>query len=376
MTRHPLAAALALAVVTAISPASRAQDEILFFNRKTQKEERLKAVVLEEAPGKISYRVGSGDPEEIAATDVVEIDYQAPKTINNVDYRDPFGKERRAALEKDPAKRKETLQQALAGYRAILPKLEGSKAHRRNAHFHIAQVLARLAEDDPSQLDAALEAATRFKKEHGDGWQLVRAVKLLVRLQEQKGDAAGAVASYEEAAANEALPPEVRHEFGLLAVRHLLRKGQHEAASKKARALQADVPKDDPLAPRVEVYVAACDTAAGRLDGVEKRLKAVLEGGAGGDVKGLARNTLGDYYRAKGQAEDAFWQYLWVDVYYNQDREELARALYHLAKLYAEVRKDALRSRECLERLCDEKEFGGLEYHKRALAERPAEGGS
>ncbi len=103
---------------------------------------------------------------------------------------------------------------------------------------------------------------------------------------------------------------------------------------------------------------------------MEKDLKAVLDSNADNDVKALARNTLGDYFRARGEGDKAFWEYIWVDVHYNQDREELSKALYYLAKLFADVRKDSTRSKECLERLCDEKQFGGLEYHKKAVAEK------
>ena len=127
---------------------------------------------------------------------------------------------------------------------------------------------------------------------------------------------------------------------------------------------------NDPQALKLKVYLAACDIAARKYDGVEKDLKTVIESGADSDVKALARNTLGDYYRAKGDDEKAFWEYLWVDVHYNQDREELSRALYNLSKLFVEVRQDKVRAKECLDRLCDEKQFGGLEYHRKAVAEK------
>ena len=85
--------------------------------------------------------------------------------------------------------------------------------------------------------------------------------------------------------------------------------------------------------------------------------------------------TPADYYRAQGQPDKAFWEYLWVEVHYNQDREEVSKALYYLSKLFAAVRKDPVRAKECLERLSDEKQFGGLEYHRKALAEKSAGGG-
>ena len=57
---------------------------------------------------------------------------------------------------------------------------------------------------------------------------------------------------------------------------------------------------------------------------------------------------------------------------YNQDREEHARALYNLWKLFESVRADAQRSKECLKRLKD-KSLAGTEYQDRAIKE--TEGG-
>ena len=180
--------------------------------------------------------------------------------------------------------------------------------------------------------------------------------------------------AYAELADNESVPKEVRQEFGLLAARNLIRKNKHAEAAAKLKAVKEGMAPNDPQMLKLKVYLAACDIAARKYDGVDKALNAVLESGADSDVKALARNTLGDYYRAKGEGEKAFWEYLWVDVHYNQDREELSRALYNLSKLFAEVRQDRVRAKECLDRLCDEKQFGGLEYHRKALAEKSGGG--
>jgi hypothetical protein len=87
-------------------------------------------------------------------------------------------------------------------------------------------------------------------------------------------------------------------------------------------------------------------------------------------IKALAANTLGDYYRETGKQEDAFWQYLWVDIVYNQDKHEQAKALYHLSKLFDHVKGDAARAVACRERLLKDKEFSGLEYQKLAAKEK------
>jgi hypothetical protein len=85
-------------------------------------------------------------------------------------------------------------------------------------------------------------------------------------------------------------------------------------------------------------------------------------------VRAAAHNLLGDYYLAKGQPEPAFWEYLYVDTLYTQDRDEHAKALYHLSTLFDKVKRDPARAKQCSERLKD-KQFAGTLYQRRAAGE-------
>ena len=85
-------------------------------------------------------------------------------------------------------------------------------------------------------------------------------------------------------------------------------------------------------------------------------------------LKALAYNALGDYYLKSKQPDEAFWHYLRVDAVYTQDREEHARALYNLWKLFESVRGDAQRSNESLEKL-EDKSLAGTDYAARAEKE-------
>jgi hypothetical protein len=379
MKRLLIAVALLGSFAALYVPAARAQDVIHYFDRKTQKNETAKGLVTEESPATVTFKpTGGGKALVIPSPDITEIEYRYVENDKflNLDWTRPTNALSRAKKATKPADRKKDLDSALDAFRDLLPKLGDNKSWNRHVHFGIAEALALRADDDPKQLDPAIEALKKFKADYGDGWQLVKATKVLVRLLEQKGDEEGAQAAYAELVDNEAAPKEVRQEFGMLAVRYLLRKDKPAEAAAKARAIQQGMAADDPQAIKLKVYLAACDIGAGKFGAVEKELKGVIESGVDSDVKALARNTLGDYYRAQGQGDKAFWEYLWVDVHYNQDREELSRALYHLWKLFADVRKDPVRAKECLERLCDEKQFGGLEYHRKALAEKSAAGGN
>jgi hypothetical protein len=358
-------------------PAARAQDQVHYFDRKTQENKVGKGTIIEESPAGVTFKPsGGGKNVFVAALDITEVDYKVADNdkFGSLEWNGANNALRRARTAGDVATRKKNAESALEQFGKLAPLVVDNKRLARQVQFGLAEALTLQAEDDPKQADAAVAALRTFRKEQGDGWQMVKATKLLVRLLEQKGDEAGVQSVYTETADNAAAPPQVRQEFGLLAVRYLLRKGKPAEAAVKARTVQQGLAADDPRAAKLKVYLAACDIAASKFDGAEKDLRAVIAGAADNDVKALARNTLGDLYRAQGQGDKAFWEYLWVDVHYNQDREELSRALYNLSKLFADVRKDPVRAKECLERLCDEKQFGGLDYHRKALAEKAASG--
>ena len=59
-----------------------------------------------------------------------------------------------------------------------------------------------------------------------------------------------------------------------------------------------------------------------------------------------------------------------MDVVYNEDKHEHAKALYYLSKLFVEVKNDPVRAQECRDRLLG-KEFLGQEFQMLAAKEKP-----
>ena len=58
-------------------------------------------------------------------------------------------------------------------------------------------------------------------------------------------------------------------------------------------------------------------------------------------LKALVYNTLGDCFNVKGLKKDAMWAYLWVDVVYNQDKIEHAKAVERLSRVFKDLNDDA-----------------------------------
>ena len=96
---------------------------------------------------------------------------------------------------------------------------------------------------------------------------------------------------------------------------------------------------DDPQRPEVEINLVESQLGQSKMDQVEELIKSALTATSDVGLKARALNYLGDYYQLKGQAEDALWQYLRVELY-NQNVDERAKALYQLSKLFVSVLND------------------------------------
>lgn len=358
--------------------AVRAQDTIEYYDRAKKAEAKATGAIQQETPAHVSYKVG-GKTEKIAATDIRDITYKIPVTLSR-EYRIPLtadARARQAAGENKDAERKKFFADAVSEYPGIIDKINKTGGAEltfaaRYLEYKMCTLLAWQADDDETQVEQAIKALNEFKDKHPGGWEIVPAMKTLARLQqEKKGDVVAAQKTFEELARVPGIPVEVKQECDLLVVKALIDDKKHAQAESKLKELARALPPADPQALRVQVYLADCQAVAGHGAEAEKQLDDIINKTTDPDVKALAYNTLGDCLERRGTAdakEAAFWKYLWVDAVYNGDKAEQARALYHLSKLFVEVRRDDARASQCRERLKD-KLFAGLEYQRRALKE-------
>ena len=141
-------------------------------------------------------------------------------------------------------------------------------------------------------------------------------------------------------------------------------------AEKKLKEVEAGLSADDPQRTFVDAYLIQSRIAQkGNLDGVDKKLQEILRTSKNNNLLALAHNSLGDYYRTKGDLDQAFWEYCKVDLLYNGDREEHAKSLYYLSKLYDRPRNNLGRAEETLTRLKSSL-FDGTLYQRQAMAEK------
>jgi lipopolysaccharide biosynthesis regulator YciM len=206
---------------------------------------------------------------------------------------------------------------------------------------------------------------TAFKTDHGKTWETVLCLVMLAQVLEEKGDPEAAVRAYRELAALPGLPADLKRDGAVQEGKLLLRAGKFADAEKKFQDLLASVSAQDAQWAALHVLLTQSQIGQDKLDKAEEHLRTALHAGDDPTVKAMAFNTLGDYCLKKGNPEYAFWNYLKVDTLYGQDREEQARALYHLSKLFESVKKDPLRGQQCMERL---KQLEGTEHQRKAAA--------
>jgi hypothetical protein len=336
--------------------------EITYLLRGRKGPESNRVTIVAESPAGISYRL-SGRIEKLAFPDIVDITYYPPSTVARQDIRRGQRFEDEVNKTTDPLARRDAIQQTIDSYRKLVPQLDEWRFAQRHAAFKAAYWTVRFAEVDPSQRDAALSALSAFLKEYGDGWQAVPASRSLAAFQIAGGDFAVAQKTYSNLASKNDLPREDRLGYEIRAARVMLDNGKYEESQKQLQAIKSRLlPEDDAARLKVDIYLIGCQGGLGHLDEATKQLQTILEGETALPLKALACSTLADCLRRAGQAENAFWRYLMVDMLYNQDPEEHARALYHLTRLFEQFKKDSARAQECRERLLHEKEFDGTVF--------------
>jgi TolA-binding protein len=302
--------------------------------------------------------------EKISALDIVDVTYEVtPLSERLSTYRPAIKAERDAAEPGQEDQRKAHLKDAATKYETMLKKLApGQESAARHLQFKIAFLAGLLAQENGGPADLAIERLKEFKSRYPNSWQIIRCLRLLADLLMSQKRFDEAEQTYKELTGLN-VPDEVKHEAELSAAMVSLRAGQHDRALKKLNELAARLPKNSRFATRARIAEAECLVAAKKLDEARKSLKTIIDDAKDKDVKAAAYNALGLSYFKAGQLKEARWEFLWVDVVYNQDRAEHARALYYLMLTFEQL-GEAQRALQCRELLANNRRFNGLEYQR------------
>ena len=324
---HTLLPAALLALTAA---PSSAQDRVTYRDRAAKGVQTASGKV--ESESVAGVRVGS---RIIPSTDIVDVQYDVPGAVR-LDYNSAVGAEATRPAD------------ALKGYEALLkaPAVQNSRPLKQYLEYKVAVLTAARADEGPEALQQAVAALNKFKKDHPDAWQLVPLTRTLGRLllTKEPPDYDAARQAYDDLARANGAPPDVKQEFTLLAIDLLLQAGKPAEAQQRLATLPADNP-------RVQVYRIGIQATVDKLADAAKQLEQLIDTTTDPSLKAAAYNMLGDCYRRDPQhKKDALYAYLWVDVVYNQDPIESAKAAARLADLFGEL-KDEERAKKYRDRL-------------------------
>ncbi len=375
MKRFLSATLLLLAFYHVADRPVSAQELVYYIVPETRKEAKdaLRGKIKSETPGGVTIAVGKND-QTIPALDIVQIGYTTTKYAPN-EFRRPYGHVI-SALGSDPKskakERRDLFAKALDGFNEMLPMLGDNPSAARYVQYRIADVQHLMAVDDPSLRPKALKALEDYTSANPGGWEIVPALKTLARMCEEDNDLPKAMSALERLADLPDAPKDLKREGNVAVSQMLMRAKDYSAAEKRLVALLDTLPPGDPQRAATQVYLVQSQVAQKKTDGAEKQLKDAIAGTGEPLLRGIAYNVLGDYYREKGQTEEAFWAYLRVDAMYNLDANEHAKSLYYLAQLFKDKKfgdrtGDPVRSKNYRDRLMD-KRFAESDYQK--LAEK------
>jgi hypothetical protein len=338
-----------------------------------KKDDIVSGTIQEETAAGIKLKTEKGDVMAIPAMHIRAVDYgEGIDAVGRVDYHAGDSKLDRALQESQAKRKADGLESALQAFRTLdtNDKLRRIASVHRYFQYRIAQTTSLLAQEDTSRSDAAFKALSDYKTAFPDGWEIVPALQLLALLQEEKGDTESAGKTYATLADLPGISADMKMQSQLKGARLLLRALKFGEAEAKLKQVESALPADDPQRTFVEVYLIQTRIAQkGNLDGIQKKLEQIILRSKDGALGALAHNALGDYYRTKGD-DQAFWEYLKVDMMYNQDKEEHAKALYFLSQLFQKPpRVNPDRAEEFLARL-KSPQFDGTLYQRLAAAEK------
>jgi len=287
--------------------------------------------ILEESAAGVRIKPqGLGKEETIPSSDIVRVTYADMPANASL----ALGK-----LAPDEANRNYPV--LLKGYEGVqaLPELKSAPpGARRYIDYRVASLRAYAADGD-EQLKEAAKGLADFAAANPDSWEYPHAVRQLARLQADMGDYAAAAKTFETLKAAPNLPAEFRQEAIAALIDLAFQSEDYPAGEARIKEVLADAKTSGPLKARADLYQLGIEGAKGDLAAAVKRIEDAIAKASDPSLKALAYNVLGDVYLAHKQRRNAMWSYLYVDLIYNQDRGEHAKALTRLIKIF-DLEKD------------------------------------
>lgn len=335
---------LALACLTAttalaIQPPAVSPDKVVAWDRKLNKVITVEGTFTE-SPSGIIVSTGGKEKARISSADIIRVELGDMPGLTGDDKAILFSLEN----EKDA-------ERATRGYSSLAKKGQGNERVRRTMEFRELMALVRAADgkDESGFKAAALAAADRlaaFARANAKSWEVYPAARSAARLYVELGQHDKAGETLASLAAVPGLGSELKHESQLAEADARLRSGNPASGRAIVAALlkDPDVPAAGSLRERLSLYLLwsqfptpapkAPGTPPPRPDTDIGKLQAAIDSAKSPHARAIGFNAKGELYLAFGLPRDAMWEFLNVEVVYQQDKEEVGKALTRLIEIF------------------------------------------
>jgi tetratricopeptide (TPR) repeat protein len=319
----------------------------------------IKTAIKGESPKGIT--VNSGD--KFAEAEIENVYYELPDALLGLTYKNAFNSEKLFLdTNKDAKARKAAYGEATAKYEDLRGKV-GDKKAKAHIEFSLGYLMAIKSMEDNTDPKNAIVRLSDFVKSNPQSWEVVRSLKMLAKLHQSMKDHTGAKAAFEQLSKLD-VPDEVKQDAQLQVALADVHLGQFAAAEPKLAALLKTMPKDSAVYSRTLLAQAECLLATNKNDEAMVILKKTVKDSPDKALKAVAHNTLGvSLYNAE-KYKEARWEFLWVDVVYNTDKAEHAKALYYLTQTLEKL-GETPKADECRDQLLNDKTFAGTDFQRK-----------
>lgn len=336
---------LAAFTLGAFTLVALADDEIQLKGKQA----KIKGVIVSESVKGIVLKNG----DKYSGDEIEDILYDAStsKVGAFLSYRNAMIEEKEwldgktvAGAPLDAKGRKNKYDSALAKYEAAASGAGGSgegiveKKAKAHIDFKLGYIRGKKAieDNDPALAKNAITRLRGYLKDNQNqpSYLFPRALTLLAQLQIDTKDFLGAETSLGDILKLPDLTDTMKNNTMLDLAMVSIQNNKFAAAKTKLDDLLKTLPKGSKEYGRALVMSADCLIAESKVDEAVNLLKQAIKESDDRTMRAVAYNTLGVNYFKKEDYKSARWEFLWVDVVYNQDRNEHARALYYLGHIF------------------------------------------
>lgn len=335
-----------------------ADDRVIYRDAKSGKIVTREGRIVAESPGAVTLIWGLDQRKElIAVTALQDIRYDAePSEVGQARI----------------AENKQQWQKALGYYQQALVEVKKARKSEGAAQYiefkilKLRVLLLEQQEADPLKRGELYRELEQFHKKYPNAWQTLECLELMGQLRLRDGLSVDNVLNEMRALRDKfKTQAELVGRVNLFEARALLQLAQAYLKSQpdKAKELYAQAGQslenllksasDRNLRQEILISLVESKAALGQLKEAEKYLAQLEKEAQDVRTKALLHLGRGDVYRLSGRVRDAMWEYLWVDVVYNQERDLTARALFWLVEVFRKLGEEE-KAKVCQERLLNE----------------------